>query len=99
MRSETEARKHMKRRRKRRREKAAKAGDAAGEEAAAAPAADDSEAITAADELEPLQVGSQASRPEFIINKAGFAVRAFSVWPPPCGAKLIAFTANTDLKP
>jgi sRNA-binding protein len=68
MRSEKEARKHMKRRRKRRREKAAKSGDAAGEEAAAAAAAtaDDSEAITAADELEPLQVGCETLRWESI---------------------------------
>jgi len=56
MRSETEARKHMKRRRKRRREKSAKAGV---EAAAEADAADD-EVLTAADELELLQVGSVA---------------------------------------
>jgi hypothetical protein len=63
MRSETEARKHMKRRRKRRREKAAKAGDTAAEDAAAV-AADDSEVITAADELEPLQVNRDVCTPE-----------------------------------
>lgn len=64
MRSEAEARKHMKRRRKRRREKAARAGDAAAHEPAAE--ADDSEATTAADELEPIQVSfhSAGSIPE-----------------------------------
>lgn len=58
VRSEAEARKHMKRRRKRRREKAAKAGEASAVTSAAeeAAAAAEDEVITAADELEPIQV-------------------------------------------
>lgn len=52
MRSEADAVKHMKRRRKRKREKAAKGTEGA------APPEDGDDAITASDELEPLQVGS-----------------------------------------
>ena len=52
LRTDAEAKKHMRRRRKRKREKAAKAGAEDGEQAQAEQDA----MITAADELEPLQV-------------------------------------------
>ncbi len=52
LRTDAEAKKHMRRRRKRKREKAAKAGAEDGEQ----PQAEQETAVTAADELEPLQV-------------------------------------------
>ena len=56
MRSEAEAKKHMRRRRKRKREKAGKASAAADGEDAAQPATEQDAIVTAVDELEPLQV-------------------------------------------